>query len=99
MVAYLNFFFLAYLRSSQLEILGPSLSKNVMYEIEGSYTQQCCVMLDKKRRQVVEIKQKEAVGGVGFDIDVFRLIVQPEIDAALAMTLVIFLNLIFFFFF
>ncbi|XP_030927559.1 protein LURP-one-related 8-like [Quercus lobata] len=70
-------------------------SKNVMYEIEGSYTQRCCAVLDKSRRRVAEIKQKEAVGGVGFGVDVFRLIVQPEIDAALAMTLVILLDQMF----
>lgn len=70
-------------------------SKNVLYEIEGSYTQRCCAVLDKKRRRVAEIKQKEAVGGVGFGVDVFRLVVQPEIDAALAMTLVILLDQMF----
>ncbi|KAF3970694.1 hypothetical protein ACB098_09G098000 [Castanea mollissima] len=70
-------------------------SKNVLYEIEGSYTQRCCAVLDKTRRRVAEIKQKEAVGGVGFGADVFRLVVQPEIDAALAMTLVILLDQMF----
>lgn len=74
---------------------GSPNSKNVMYEIEGSYTQRCCAVLDKSRRRVAEIKQKEAVGGVGFGVDVFRLIVQPEIDAALAMTLVILLDQMF----
>ncbi|GMY25761.1 protein LURP-one-related 8-like [Fagus crenata] len=69
--------------------------KNVLYAIEGSYTQRSCVVLDKKRRRVAEIKQKEAVGGVAFGVDVFRLIVNPEIDAALAMTLVILLDQMF----
>lgn len=74
---------------------SSSSSKNVMYEIEGSYTQRCCVVLDKKRRRVAEIKQKEAVGGVAFGVDVFRLIVQPEIDTPLAMAFVILLDQMF----
>lgn len=72
-------------------------SKNVMiYEIEGSYTQRCCAVYDGKRRRVAEIKRKEAVGGVDFGMDVFRLIVkQPEIDSSVAMAVVILLDQMF----
>ncbi|KAA8517600.1 hypothetical protein F0562_015074 [Nyssa sinensis] len=70
-------------------------NKNAIYEIEGSYTQRCCAVYDDKRRQVAEIKRKEAVGGVAFGMDVFRLIIQPEIDSAVAMALVIMLDQMF----
>uniref|UniRef100_A0A5B7AW73 Protein LURP-one-related 8 n=1 Tax=Davidia involucrata TaxID=16924 RepID=A0A5B7AW73_DAVIN len=67
----------------------------LMYEIEGSYTQRCCAVYDDKRRRVAEIKPKEAVRGVAFGMDVFRLIIQPEIDSAVAMALVILLDQMF----
>ncbi|KAK3021202.1 hypothetical protein RJ639_046621 [Escallonia herrerae] len=67
-------------------------TKNVMYEIEGSYAQRCCAVYDDKRRRVAEIKRKEAVRGVAFGADVFRLVVQPEVDSAVAMALVILLD-------
>lgn len=70
-------------------------NKNVLYEIEGSYTQRACAVYDGKRRCVAEIKKKEAVGGVAFGADVFRLIVQPEIETAVAMALVILLDQMF----
>ncbi|XP_059427897.1 protein LURP-one-related 8 [Corylus avellana] len=70
-------------------------SKNLLYQIEGSYTQRCCAVLDKKRRRVAEIQRKESVGGMTFGLDVFRLVVQPEIDAPLAMALVILLDQMF----
>lgn len=69
--------------------------KSVAYEIEGSYSQRCCVVYDDKRRRVAEIKRKEAVGGVAFGGDVFRLVVQPETDPAVAMALVILLDQMF----
>lgn len=53
-------------------------------------------MYDGDRRQVAEIKRKEpGVGGVAFGVDVFRLVVQPEMDAAVAMALVILLDQMF----
>ncbi|KAF5750694.1 protein LURP-one-related 8 [Tripterygium wilfordii] len=68
----------------------------VMYQIEGSYVQRSCVVYDERRRKVAEIKQKEAVKGVGFGGDVFRLIVnQPGIETAEAMALVILLDQMF----
>lgn len=69
--------------------------KNIAYEIEGSYAQRSCVIFDDKRRRVAEIKRKEAVGGVAFGGDVFRLVVQPEIDSTVAMALVILLDQMF----
>ncbi|KAG6769682.1 hypothetical protein POTOM_025343 [Populus tomentosa] len=70
-------------------------NKNVMYEIEGSYAQRCCAVYDEKKRRVAEIKQKERVGGVAFGVDVFRLLVGPEIDSSVAMAIVILLDQMF----
>ncbi|XP_057971153.1 protein LURP-one-related 8 [Malania oleifera] len=86
---------LAHVSSGNGGAWSTSPSKNALYEIEGSYSQRCCAVYDGKRRRVAEIKQKEAVGGVGFGVDVFRLIVQPEMDTALAMALVILLDQMF----
>ncbi|XP_076917633.1 protein LURP-one-related 8-like [Bidens hawaiensis] len=69
--------------------------KNVAYEIEGSYSQRCCVVYDDKRRRIAELKRKEAVRGVAFGGDVFRLVVQPEIDSTVAMALVVLLDQMF----
>ncbi|KAC9547201.1 hypothetical protein E3N88_45652 [Mikania micrantha] len=69
--------------------------KNVAYEIEGSYSHRCCAVLDSNRRRIAELKCKEAVGGVAFGGDVFRLVVQPEIDCAVAMALVVLLDQMF----
>ncbi|XP_076895981.1 protein LURP-one-related 8-like [Bidens hawaiensis] len=69
--------------------------KNVAYEIEGSYSQRCCVVYDDKLRRVAEIKRKEAVGGVALGGDVFRLVVQPEIGSTVAMGLVVVLDQMF----
>ncbi|XP_076959600.1 protein LURP-one-related 8-like [Bidens hawaiensis] len=74
---------------------GSPKKKSVAYEIEGSYAQRCCVVYDDKRRSVAEIKRKEAVGGVAFGGDVFRLVVQPEIDSTVAMGLVVVLDRMF----
>ncbi|GMI88999.1 hypothetical protein like AT2G38640 [Hibiscus trionum] len=65
---------------------------NIMYEIEGSYSRRNCAVYDDKRRVVAEIKRKEAVGGVAFGTDVFRLIVCPEyigIDSAMALLILL----------
>lgn len=74
---------------------SPTNNKNVLYEIEGSYAQRACAVYDGRRRRVAEIKKKEAVGGVAFGSDVFRLIVQPEMETAVAMGLVILLDQMF----
>ncbi|MFQ6619676.1 hypothetical protein Gotur_000869 [Gossypium turneri] len=65
---------------------------NIMYEIEGSYSQRNCAVFDDKRRLVAEIKRKEAVGGVAFGTDVFRLIVRPgyiTTDSAMALLILL----------
>ncbi|MCL7050625.1 hypothetical protein MKW94_029650 [Papaver nudicaule] len=67
-----------------------SANKELMYEIIGSYAQRCVAVYDNRKRLVAEIQRKEAAkGGVSFGGDVFRLIVQPEIDPTVAMSLVI----------
>lgn len=70
-------------------------SKTKLYQIEGSYAQRCCAVYDEKRRAIAEIKRKEPVSGVPFGVDVFRLVVQPEMDPAIAMALVILLEQMF----
>ncbi|KAK1426733.1 hypothetical protein QVD17_15412 [Tagetes erecta] len=72
-----------------------SKTKKPVYEIEGSYTQRCCVVYDDKRHSVAEMKRKEATGGVKLGGDVFRLTVQPEIDPTVAMALVVVLDQMF----
>ncbi|KAG0489557.1 hypothetical protein HPP92_006420 [Vanilla planifolia] len=62
------------------------------YDVEGSYSQRCCVVCDERRQPMAEIKRKESVGGVAFGLDVFRLVVQPGFDAAIAMAIVILLE-------
>lgn len=69
---------------------------SLLYEIQGSYAQRCCAVYDEKRRRVAEIKQKEAVvNGAVFGKDIFRLVVQPELDTVVAMAMVILLDLMF----
>ncbi|KAJ8753791.1 hypothetical protein K2173_000045 [Erythroxylum novogranatense] len=82
--------------------LNDNINNNkLIYEIEGSYAQRCCVIYDndgQRRRVVAEIKQKEAaVGGVAFGIDVFRLIVLPvgDFNVSIAMAMVILLDQMF----
>lgn len=94
-VSLLNSKSLAHVTS--LRASGEKGSKNAkIYEIEGSYANRSCVMYDDIRRRVAEIKRKEAAaGGVVFGKDVFRLIVQPEIDPSVAMAMVILLEQMF----
>ncbi|KAK1312751.1 Protein LURP-one-related 8 [Acorus calamus] len=66
------------------------------FYVEGSYTQRSCSLYDDRRRQVAEIRRKEATaGGVRFGVDVFRLVVRPGIDVAVAMAVVILLEQMF----
>ncbi|CAI9774739.1 unnamed protein product [Fraxinus pennsylvanica] len=77
-------------------IRSPDGNPKAVHVIEGSYVQRCCAMFDENRRQVAEIKPKEAaVKGVAFGMDVFRLIVKPEFDMATAMAIVIILDQMF----
>ncbi|XP_028763880.1 protein LURP-one-related 8-like [Neltuma alba] len=83
---------------AQVMSLSPPSSSGgeSKYEIGGSYTQRRCEVYDEKRRRVAEIKKKEAaVGGVAFGADVFRLIVHPDMDSALAMAFIILLDQMF----
>ena len=66
-----------------------SNNRNIIYEIEHSYTQKCCVVYDDKRRCVAEIRRIEAKTGVSLGGDVFNLVVQPLVDPNIAMALVI----------
>ncbi|GMI97243.1 hypothetical protein like AT2G38640 [Hibiscus trionum] len=69
---------------------------NLIYEIEGSYSQRSCSVYDDSRRLVAEIKKKEAVKGVAYGTDVFRLVVRPgHIGTDFAMALVILLDQMF----
>ncbi|MFS7990081.1 putative tubby-like protein [Helianthus anomalus] len=69
--------------------------RNVIYEIQGSYAQKSCMVYDDKHRCVAKIRRKEAKGGVALGGDVFALVVQPSIDPAIAMVLVIILDQMF----
>ncbi|KAI3882560.1 hypothetical protein MKX03_019355 [Papaver bracteatum] len=70
-------------------------NKELMYEIIGSYAQRCVAVYDNRKRLVAEIRRKEAKAGVTFGGDVFKMIVQPEIDQAVAMALVILMEQMF----
>ncbi|KAE8673668.1 Protein LURP-one-related 8 [Hibiscus syriacus] len=75
---------------------GNDRSKKVVYEIEGSYSQRRCTVLDDNRRLVAEIRRKEGDGGVAFGTDVFRLVVKPDsIRTDFAMAFVILLDQMF----
>lgn len=69
--------------------------EGIIYAIEGSFSHRSCAVYDDRRRRVAEIQRKEAVAGVAFDRDVFRLVVQPGFDAGLAMSVVILLEQMF----
>ena len=60
------------------------------YEVEGSYLRRCCTVYDERRREVAEVRPKEAVGS-----DVFRLVVQPGTEVSLAMAVVLALDQMF----
>ncbi|CAN6350647.1 unnamed protein product [Urochloa humidicola] len=61
------------------------------YEVEGSYVRRCCTVYDERRRAVAEVRPKEAVVGS----DVFRLVVQPGTEVAMAMAVVLALDQMF----
>ncbi|CAN8287256.1 unnamed protein product [Cochlearia groenlandica] len=75
-----------------------SAKKTILYEIEGSYGQRSCKILDERRnkKKTAEIKMKEAnVGGVGFGKDVYKLIVELEMEPKVAMAFTIILDQMF----
>ncbi|XP_072983390.1 protein LURP-one-related 8-like [Typha latifolia] len=57
------------------------------YEVEGSYSQRCCAVYDETQRRLAAVEPKAAVG-----VDVFRLVVEPGFDSAVAMAVVILLD-------
>ncbi|KAI3717438.1 hypothetical protein L1987_69051 [Smallanthus sonchifolius] len=69
--------------------------RNVTYEIEGSYAQKSCMVYDDGRTCVADIRRKEAKRGVALGGDVFALVVQPSIDPATAMALVVIIDQMF----
>lgn len=74
----------------------PGAAKSCLsYEVEGSYSRRCCAVYDDQRRQLAQIKRKEAAAGVALGADVFSLIVEPGFDAAFAMAVVILLDQMF----
>ncbi|KAG6487439.1 protein LURP-one-related 8-like [Zingiber officinale] len=74
----------------------PGAAKSCLsYEVEGSYSRRCCTVYDHRRRQLAQIMRKEASPGVALGADVFRLIVEPGLDAAFAMAVVILLDQMF----
>ncbi|KAI3993752.1 hypothetical protein MKX01_002765 [Papaver californicum] len=77
-------------------VISCTNNKELMYEIIGSYAQRCVAVYDNRKRLVAEIQRKEAAkGGVSFGGDVFKLIIQPQIDSTLAMSLVILMEQMF----
>lgn len=74
---------------------NSSVGSGCCYNIEGSYTQRSCMIYDERHNPVAEIKRKEDVGGVAFGSEVFRLVVQPEIESTLAMAIVVLLDQMF----
>lgn len=71
---------------------GRGVSGELAYEIEGSYGRRSCVIYNDKREVAAEILRKESVGGASFGDEVFRLVVQPEIDCSVAMALLVVLD-------
>ncbi|KAK9128218.1 hypothetical protein Syun_017015 [Stephania yunnanensis] len=86
----------SFMNAKSLAHVACSSGADAAYEIEGSYARRCCAVYDGERRCVAEIKRKEAaVGGVSLGVDVFRLVVQPEIECSVAMALVVLLEQMF----
>ncbi|XP_078180738.1 protein LURP-one-related 8-like [Carex rostrata] len=65
------------------------------YRIDGSYHHRNCAMYNQQGQVVAEILKKESNTGVSLGNDVFRLVVQSELDKCLAMAVVIVLDQIF----
>lgn len=74
---------------------GGGGSGSAGYGVEGSYSRRSCTVYDERRRAVAEIQRKQAVGGVAFGDDVFRLVVQSDLNTSLAMAIVIVLDQMF----
>ena len=75
-----------------------SAKKTILYEVEGSYGQRSCKIVDVRRNKktTAEIKRKDAmVGGGSFGKDVFKLIVESDMEPRVAMALTIILDQMF----
>ncbi|THU57977.1 hypothetical protein C4D60_Mb03t09270 [Musa balbisiana] len=86
------------LHSKGLARVTPCASgaeSRLAYDAEGSYSRRCCAIYDSRRRQLAEIQKKESAQGISLGLDVFRLVVEPELDAAFAMAMVILLEQMF----
>ncbi|ERN05178.1 hypothetical protein AMTRI_Chr01g108670 [Amborella trichopoda] len=70
-------------------------TKRWAYQVEGSYSRRICEIHNEAHRVVAEIKRKENSGGVSYRGDVFKLLVEPELDSAFAMALVLLLDQMF----
>ncbi|KAJ7962852.1 Protein LURP-one-related like [Quillaja saponaria] len=63
------------------------------YQIEGSFGQRCCTILNTKKESVAEIRRKvDATTNMVLGKDVFSLTVKPGFDGAFAMGLVLVLD-------
>lgn len=63
------------------------------YQIEGSFAQRCCTILNAGKESVAEIRRKvDASTHVVLGTDVFSLCLKPGIDGAFAMGLVLVLD-------
>ncbi|KAJ4906868.1 Protein LURP-one-related 8 [Raphanus sativus] len=81
--------------TNKRSLVWVSTKKTVLYEIEGSYGQRSCKIVDVRRnkKKTAEIKKKDAmVGGGSFGKDVFKLIVEAEMEPRVAMALTIILD-------
>ncbi|OAY75314.1 Protein LURP-one-related 8 [Ananas comosus] len=67
------------------------------YHVEGSYWRRSCAVYDGARHRLAVLRSKEAAvgGAASFGFDVFRLVVEPGFDAAVAMAIVILLEQMF----
>ncbi|KAI8017930.1 Protein LURP-one-related 12 [Camellia lanceoleosa] len=60
------------------------------YQIEGSFAQRCCTILDGEKQSVAEIKRKvDASTNVLLGKDVISLLVKPGFDGCFAVALVL----------
>jgi LURP-one-related len=70
-------------------------AKGPIYRVDGSYHHRNCAVYNQQGQAVAEILKKESKTGVSLGNDVFRLVVQSELDKCLGMAVVIVLDQIF----
>jgi uncharacterized protein YxjI len=69
-----------------------NLANGPIYHVDGSYHHRNCAVYNQQGHVVAEILKKESKTGVSLGNDVFRLVVQSELDKCLAMAVVIVLD-------